>query len=343
MKKEKSHFFSDLWKSNSSDVLIIGAALLLFLLFLLVMWMVGLFNFKDTKDSATIIAAALALVGALFGSLVTLVGLFLKISFDKRTLDLKNQAEERLKIESDRNINLREESEKRLKLEAAIQAVKLMSTESGKEVTIAQRAGALFVLVHLGNLEIALMMLNQLLFEKNIDACSASIIINEALESTDKRLQLTASSVINTHYAEFLCDKGQFWWPKCVEFKWDLKLLPNKIVRQELALALLNIAKERFYKYWDTEVFTEIVVTLVEIWKNEPIRELRNGVGLCLEKLIKVYEDRFKLDAPSGDISIADLRTQLEKNEDRETYLSLEKICESLDVWTENAEEKLNN
>ncbi len=111
----------------------IAALALTFAAFTLLLWRVGLLDFTGTEARAKVIASALALLGALVASMVTFVGLLLKRSLDERNLALKQQAEERLRLDT------------------AIHAVGLLSTNSGVEAPKSQRAGALFALATLGS------------------------------------------------------------------------------------------------------------------------------------------------------------------------------------------------
>jgi hypothetical protein len=121
--------------------------LVLSALFTALLWSAGFLTFTGSQANATVIAAGLALAGALFGSLVSVSGLLLKHSID-------TQAENRLHLEAERNAVLESDAAKRLKLEAAIEAVRLLATPSGTPAPSIQCSGALYSLAALGQLDL---------------------------------------------------------------------------------------------------------------------------------------------------------------------------------------------
>ncbi len=312
----------------------IGGMTLVFTAFSVLLWKIGLFNFAGTEASAKIVASSVALIGGFIGSLVTVVGIFLKHSIDQRNADLKQQAENRLSMESERNNNLKEEGEKRLKLEAAIQAVKLLSTSSGEEVPASQRAGVLFALTFLELPELALKMLTQMIPNDLIDPGTACWLINYILESDNVPLREEAVMILNNYPDKFLVDRGQCEIPRSVFEDWNTKL--PEIVRTKGTLAILRILAARQYSDWKIGVLTTFVVTLNYIYENEPIEKLKNGVGLCLEKIMRVYPESTILHASYGDVCIGDVKAKLSKlvkDPNIITYDSFLEVSSILEQW----------
>ena len=133
-------------------------------------WQLGFFNFTGTDPSSKVVAAALALVGTIVGAVVSIVGVILKHSIDR-------QAETRQEIESRRSDALQREAEQRLKLEAGVRALQLFSTSSGDLTPAVQRDGALFMLANLGQHELTLQLVDNLLSEGELSAGAASSLV----------------------------------------------------------------------------------------------------------------------------------------------------------------------
>jgi hypothetical protein len=129
---------------------------LAFVSMIVVLWVLGFFEFSGTEASAKIVATALTLGGGLVASMITLIGLILRQSVEQRNADIREEAGERLRLEAERNQALQEEAERRLKLEAAIRAVDLLGTDAGGHSCVLQRTGALFTLSNLGMVNLAI-------------------------------------------------------------------------------------------------------------------------------------------------------------------------------------------
>ena len=318
-------------------IVTVVSMLIVFVLFTAILWMAGLFNFTGTDASAKIVASALALVGGFFTTLVTAVGIFLKHSLDQRNAVLKDEAEKRQHSLDQRNAILKDEAEKRLKQEAAIQTVQLLSTNSGKDVPETQRAGVLFILANLGLLDLAITVLDQMLAHDRIDTKSAVWVINKALESNDEKIQLEASSILRERYGKFLMKNGQCTFPRCFYLNWNTEM--PLLARQEAAEALLKMITARSYRDWDSGIFNTLILTLIAIWKTEPEMRLKNGVGICLEKIIQVYPPPVDaiLYSPSGEeISVGNIQSELSTLSRDLTFhpsFIFEQLCKSSDMW----------
>jgi len=296
--------------NNNRWILGVTASILaLFIVFLALLWKIGLFDFTGSEASSKIVAATIALIAGLFGSLVSLFGILLKHSFDHRNLDLKNQEERRLQLESERNNSLRIEGEKRLKLEAAIQAVQLLSTSSGADIPVTQRAGVLFSLAHLDLLDLALTMLNQMLFDNRIDAETTAWLFDKAIRSNNEATQSNGSVLLGVHVEKLLQEKGSAAFPESVLHNWDTELPLN--VRNNIAVALLSLVSSRHYSDWDFSVLNTIVATLVSIFRTEPDSRIRNCVGICLQKILKIYSLGYIIYADTEEILVDEVRAEL--------------------------------
>ncbi|HEX9896562.1 MAG TPA: hypothetical protein VGA85_02740 [Dehalococcoidales bacterium] len=121
--------------SKSWIAILIVVVLILFASFFLVLWRMKVF---DTDTTNVELAPVLALTGALFTSVVAVIGTFLKYSNDVQ-------------------------AEKRLAQEVVVKAIQLLGTDTGIDVPQTQRAGVLFALANLGQLELAITLLGQML------------------------------------------------------------------------------------------------------------------------------------------------------------------------------------
>lgn len=329
----------------------IGVVVIIFFLpFIVLLLSFSYLDSTGTAANTKIVTSAITLLGGLIGSLVTGVGIFLRNSLDQRNANLKEDTERRLKLEAERNANLKEdaerrlqleairnanlkeEAEKRFKLEAAIQAMKLLSTEGGEDVALTQRAGVLFTLSELGLLDLAITMLGQMLPNDRIDANTAAWLINHVLELNLGELSIEASGLLNEYHDKFLVDKGSYEFPRCLNLKCNKKL--PKLARRNSALALLRMVVKRPRKDWKNDSLNAIIATLIFIWKEEPDREIRDGVGVCLKEMIKIRAGRI-LYLPIGIIKVDEVRSELETKHFI-TTTEFEKISELMKEWCED-------
>src|SRR6266568_3482634 len=106
------------------------AVLLLFGGIVFAAWRLDFLAYAAARGGANPTAAAITFVGVLITAIASVLGILLKYSIDVRAeerlkLDaernhaLQHEAEERLRLDGDRNASLQRQSEDRLKLEAA--------------------------------------------------------------------------------------------------------------------------------------------------------------------------------------------------------------------------------
>src|SRR5215831_3122374 len=105
----------------------------------------GFFSIGGNDAHAKVVAAALGLVSGVIGAVVAVAGHLLKHSIDER------------------NVDLRDDAEKRMKLEAAVRTLQLFSTTTGRPTPKDQRDGALFALSSLGYYELTLIIAESLI------------------------------------------------------------------------------------------------------------------------------------------------------------------------------------
>jgi hypothetical protein len=313
--------------SQSAQLLIyaLGFIALLFATFGFLLWKSGLLTFTGTDPGSKPIAAALALAGALVGSLVSIIGIVLKHSLDLRTAALSEQTERRLAIDGQRTIDLQSEAENRLKLEAAIEAAKLLGTNSS--------AGALFALSSLGMHDLATVLTRYLLATDQLDADIAASLLNRTLKSGEERLQAEVATILEDYASKFLMPGGSATFPECFQ-DFDAKLPP--LIRYHGAIALGRLLAARPYAEWDESVVVSIIASFCKGWTMESDKSVKNEVGACLKstlgvlpKVSIIYYD------PKGEVDIEKVSSEVK---DLVAEISLtQQLIAKLDVWVKQA------
>jgi hypothetical protein len=185
----------------------------------------GLFDDSETDPAAEAVAASIALVGSLIGSVVALVGTVLKFSIDDRTarqiaLDsarnyqLAVEAARRNEVEVERNQALASEAEQRNSIEAAISAVDLLG-DNNEDATETKIGGVLLALGSLGQHDLAVALLEGLWTLEDDSKIHANVgfqVIAQALAHGSAEAQTAASSLVHAHAQELGRD-GVHHWP----------------------------------------------------------------------------------------------------------------------------------
>lgn len=298
--------------------------LVLFGIFVVVLWQVGLFDVGATTGDAQRFAAVLGLVGGFFATLLTFAAALLKHSVDVRTL---GQARE---------------TEDRLRLETSIQAVSLL-TEEGKKAQPTRQAGALFVLGSLGQVDFALALLSELWPKGDISSAAAVWVVNRALlegnEQTqiDAALQLSSNAVSLTETSTASC-----WeWPACISFAWPQTIYAS--AREELFYALIKVMRAK--DAWSDECRNSMVFELDVIRKTEQEPHIRSAAILCLDMLLatEFASDNSQLLLPGGPLMVDTLRAEIAPLVDDARIgaptLAVTEIDELRNTWVGDADE----
>lgn len=240
--------------SRHTGALVVGGLILaLSALTVFLMWYFGVMPSRlgQTTEGAK---AVIGLVGTFATVAVSLVGLLLKSSFDERTLALKEQAERRATIDKRRDRKAAEEAEERLRVETTARVVDLLTTPDGSLAPPEQQVGALCALANLGEVALALALLERDWKkpedDRAVDADSAVWILNLAL--TDKsragrRNQLEAAMFMDQRAKQLLTENG-FLFPACAFMEWPIATPPA--ARNLLLGTLLKMLRARTYADW---------------------------------------------------------------------------------------------
>ena len=275
-----------------NNKLLLGALVsvgIVFALFTWILWRFGFFSFSGTDASTKIVAASISLVGGLIGSIITFVGIILKHSIDQRSIALQEESEMRGKIESARDNRLKNEAERRLMTEASIQAIGLLSTSSGTEVTLAQRAGVILALADLEKMSLALSLTDQMLQDSTLDITTAVWLFNKGLTfDKDPDIRLESSIQTDKHVAKMLLKNGEGVFPAI--------LLKNEIISLDVNVkinavcALIDLLMLRPFADWDPGAFFTVLDSIHYVWKKDPNENIRLIAGIALLSFIKAYK-----------------------------------------------------
>lgn len=218
-----------------------GAAILLWRLFA---------GFHGTAANANVIVGGLALTGVLVTAAVSVVGLSLKQSIDRRTLEL-SQAEHR-----------------RQQMETAMQTVRLLAADGGALAPKTQVSAALLVLARLGEMSLAVDLAAEL-WPKDQLTCSAAVrIIDDALNKGDPPLQRDAAVLLLNNVERLDVGENQYEWPDSLQ-RWPGSL--DAEARLTVALTLSKWTKVR--KPTDSDDFR--LTLLREAGERDPGQNVR--------------------------------------------------------------------
>lgn len=284
-------------------------------------WVTGTFNFSGTDAAAKILVAAIALVGTIIGTTVTLLGLMVKHSLD------------------DRNWVLQTEAEDRLKLDTAIKAVELFKSASGS-ASPAESAGALFALTRLGQSHFALRLLEELWPEGRIETPSAMWVINSALQSSDTGVVEMAATLLRTNSGRLLDDQGGKWWPSDY-----YEEVPSEMPfdgRIEMLTALIRSLLSADFDYWLDEELNGDIILLSNFFREDPSPIIRQSAAAYLAILLETNDpgDESVIFLSTGDFMVEEVRAEIE-----ETYgsslsaatIQHEELERKLGVWVKRA------
>jgi hypothetical protein len=280
-------------------------------------------TFTGTPASAQVVAAALALIGVVSGVVVSFLATLLKDSYDRRT-------EARMDLEAKRNDAMEREAETRLKLEAAIRAVQLFATQAGTPSLPIQRAGALFMLDNLGQHDLTLSLLSQLLPSKEIDSSVASTLINSALcQKSKPNVQRAAVNLLRDHSTLFLTELG-FEFPGCVI---DGANGLSTYVRHWAAVALVELLLARPLKKWNEQKYSAYVVlaALTLMWRCEPDQDNRADLAALLAVIVQAFPIAGILAHPLGDIDTTTILTEVASSVPSGSFITT--LIERLNLW----------
>ena len=274
--------------------------------FVALLWWIGLFDLPETDAGAKAFAAVIALLGGLFASVLTFVGVLLKLSFDARTLELQREAEERLKMDS------------------CIRAMDLLRTPSSGEPSENQKAGSLLALANLGQIEFALTLLQRMWPSQEVSLSSAVWLINEGLKHFTARIQFQAASLLNKNAELLKSPAGDFEWPDHLSWQWQPDL--DVYARMQIFEALYNCLKSNPPSQWNGNSQGRFIVFFHRMMAQDDHRWITYSAALILQVLLRTYR--------------IDITNYWEDTLERERPITIDQIRESIAAKVEEAKTK---
>lgn len=246
-------------KPNRLLYITLGIVVVVVAVFIFIMWKIGLFDFAGSDSSATVIGAALALVGTLIAAVIAFIGTILKQSYDQQ-------------------------AEQRLKLEASVRAIQLFSTSEGKKVPEIQRDGALFTLANLGQYRLTLQLVDNVLEKGTVKESTASdlldlVIRNGNIEEKEAAMDILRCNVsyMVTEYDTILPDCLYNWIPGLPDYVREWAPL---YVAEMILLRSITKWREEYY-----EQITPLITTLCMAWIKEKRPLVKNDIGVVLNTI----------------------------------------------------------
>jgi hypothetical protein len=289
------------------------------------------------------VAAAIALVGAFMTAVASILGILLKYSVDgraeqrlqeeaRRNAAIHEQAAEQIRLNADRNLVLQREAECRLKLEVATQAVKLLTTTDGGIAPHLQRAGALFTLVNLGEYELTLSLVSELIKHSAIEPPLAARLLNAILMRGGDTVQRDAAWLLYEHAKEFLTPTG-FEFPSVLLD--DVKSRP-KYVREWTYRAWGRMFLARSVDEWrkQLDVVYALVAALSLAWMHETDERLRKDLAAVIGPVLVAFPYARRINNPIQDIDLLRVRAEVTATESPVTA-GMSEFSRELLLWSE--------
>lgn len=230
------------------------------------LWWQGVFDVPESEEGARVVAAAIALVGGLFAALLTFVGVLLTYSVDARTVEIKADAENRLKLET------------------FIRAVRLLSTDTGGKTSRSQHAGTLFALSELHHLPFALALLDEMWPVGDVSSSSACWLIDKCLRSDDKFVQKEAANILVENAEKLTEETEGYELPEILIESWPIDLpIP---ARQRILVTFALCIKSRPLSQWKDGVLGSLIFRLDRIRREDSDSAIKNGAILFLNVLL---------------------------------------------------------
>lgn len=267
-------------KIDSTKVMVIISItiVIIFVLFIGIIWKLGLLTITGDDPNSKIVAASIALIGGLFSSVITIIGLILKHSIDLRSIGIQ-----------ERNIALEKEAENRLKIEAAIKSIGLLSTSSGQEVNDLQKTGVILTLGNLNMFSLALSLSEELIKKSSLSMDSYTWLIDKCITDGDNVVREQAILCFSSHISKLLVPGGNAYFPATFL---DFNSLNNLTVssRGHIVDIIIDLITERPFNEWNIDILSTCYQNLYNIWKTEETY-LKDMIGIALYNFLKIVPE----------------------------------------------------
>ena len=283
-----------------------------FVVFTGFLWSTGLFDFSDAQDSTKIVAASIALVGTFFTAMVTLTGLLLRQSMDRKNLELQKD-------------NLR-----RMETETAIKAAELFKS-TGEKASSAEIAGALFALSSLGQIKFAVRLLSDLWPNNRIDAASAVYIVDDGLDSDDTDIQYIAANTLSANATKLHEDGGSIVWPSSITWCWQPNL--NRAAKDMLLDTIVKAMMSRPFREWQVSSLNWIALWLGEVVRTDEDTYIKGDAAAVLRVLVSAIGGTMELFHPIRGTLPPNSLKELAENTPPTLSMSFEEWMPAIQAW----------
>lgn len=236
------------------------------------MWRMGFFTFTGTDPSAKLVASALALVGTVLGATIAVVGIVVKHSLDQQT--------EQRQLEAER----------RLSLDTAVRAIQLFSAEAGGPASEIQRDGALFTLANLGQHDLTLQLVDDLLARSEISAGTAAKLLDMVILRGDTAAARNAVSVLHGNAARMVTPKGCEFPQSIIDGTDNL----SEQARYWAMHAIGEVLLARPAQEWADEFrydLNGLLAGLAASWAQEDVPRVKRNVGCILRGVLEAFPE----------------------------------------------------
>ena len=316
--------------TNQTITVAIAAMVLVFAVFTVVLWRAHFFTNTGTESSLKVVAEALTFVGGLVGAIVSILGILLKYSMDRQT-------EARLASDAERAAASKQQEENRLKLEAATKVIQLFGTTEGKEAAPIQIAGGLLTLASLGQHSLTLVLTGDLLRRKTIEAGTACLVIDQALQQDSEEIQINAMDLLGDHTADLL-PEDDFAFPISI-LNWDDKL--SNYAREWGPIVLGHTMTGRPLSVWRRRVQERAngaVAALALGWLTEKEPRLKNEIGVILSCLLRAFPGSGVLYHPKKTVDTDQFKDEVAALHAETTAVT--DVVTRLNTWIDEADAK---
>jgi len=161
------------------------------------------------------------------------------------------------------------------------------TTASGEEAGKNQKAGALFALAELGQLEFALALLERMWPNQELASSSAIWLVNEGLKHPDANIQFKASALLKENSGLLKKLTNDFEWPDHLSWQWKPCL--NVYARMQIFEALLNCLRSELPGKWSGEAQGRFIVFLHRMMSTDEEPGIAIGAARALHVLLDTY------------------------------------------------------
>ncbi|HEX8222271.1 MAG TPA: hypothetical protein VF605_00480 [Allosphingosinicella sp.] len=225
----------------------------------------------DAAGRASVIVASIGLVGVIFTASLTLIGLLLKDSIDRRAAILQHEAELRLKAET------------------SLKAIELMTAKDLTPALAAERReGALIALSSLGYHTLILLLCERYWKEDAISPDLIMGVIDDCLKTNDQQLQRRASSLIEENAERLPLSPREYAFPPSLFLGWRTDFPSD--VKHALADGLMMAMVSRPADYWESQVKNQFLYSVFTMFVTEDDKRFKTACALFAMRICEHLE-----------------------------------------------------